>query len=53
MERFTGVLIEHFGGKFPTGSAPNRCASSRSPTSRTLSRKRCSTPQGHRRARDG
>ena len=31
LERFMGILIEHYGGRSRSGSRPCRCASSRSP----------------------
>ena len=39
MERFFGVLVEHYAGAFPCGSRPSRPPSSRSPTGTSTTRK--------------
>ncbi len=48
VERFFGVLLEHYAGAFPTGSPPSRCVSSPWPR-RTRSTPARSSPPGGRR----
>ena len=44
MERFMGILIEHFGGAFPLWLAPSRSVIFRSAKSSTLTRRTWPTP---------
>ena len=40
MERFAGILIEHYAGRFPVWLAPVQAASCRSPTATSSTRRR-------------